>query len=82
MEDFKIRKGVLVKYAGHDHNVVIPEGVTEIGIGAFEDCRFLESVTMPGSVTVIGERAFRDCGLLESLVRPVVVTKMGNSAFY
>ena len=57
MEDFEIRKGVLVRYTGHDHNVVIPEGVTKIGIGAFE-CRFLESVTMPGSVTVIGERAF------------------------
>ena len=37
MEDFIIRKGVLVKYTGHDHNVVIPEGVTEIGKEAFEN---------------------------------------------
>ena len=65
MEDFIIRKGVLVKYTGHDHNVVIPEGVTEIGAFAFSRCEPLESVLIPGSVTVIGEDAFQGCKSLK-----------------
>ena len=57
MEDFIIRKGVLVKYTGHDHNVVIPEGVTEIGKLAFLNC-ILESLVIPEGVTKIGNSAF------------------------
>jgi hypothetical protein len=35
--------------------VTIPEGVTSIGIHAFNNCRRLKSVTIPGSVTSIGD---------------------------
>ena len=37
MSDFIIENGVLIKYKGSEEAVVIPNGVTEIGEGAFSD---------------------------------------------
>ena len=39
-------------------NLVIPDGVTSIGDGAFNRCYLLKSVTIPSSVTSIGNSAF------------------------
>ena len=59
--DFVIENGVLIKYVGHGGDVVIPEGVKEIGYSAFYNCKSLASVTIPDSVTEIGWRAFEGC---------------------
>ena len=61
--------------------VVVPEGVTEIGEGAFSWCSNLKSVVIPEGVTVIGERAFCECKKLESVVIPEGVTEIGEYAF-
>ena len=42
-------------------NIVIPEGVTSIGLYAFYDCEELESIIIPSSVKEIGYGAFEDC---------------------
>ena len=55
MSDFVIDNGVLVKYTGQAHRVVIPEGVTGIGAYAFDECLSLVSVKIPKGVTKIGE---------------------------
>ena len=39
-------------------SIVIPEGVTLIGEGAFYDCKSLETVSLPNSLECIGYRAF------------------------
>ena len=52
--------------------VVLPEGVDEICIGAFEDCTALCSVSIPQSVKLIGERAFAGCSSLLSVSIPAV----------
>jgi hypothetical protein len=39
-------------------SVIIPDGVTSIGIGAFSNCGALTSATIPNSVTNIGVGAF------------------------
>ena len=45
----------------NQREVVIPEGYTKIGDGAFRYCASLEKVVIPDSVTEIGEGAFRGC---------------------
>ena len=45
--------------------ITIPDGVIEIGDGAFEGCKSLEKITIPDSVTVIGKNAFHGCGFLK-----------------
>ena len=79
--DFIIENGVLKKYTGPGGDVVIPEGVTEIGFGAFYECGSLRSVTILPSVTSIGGRAFFWCGSLRSVTIPDSVTSIGDQAF-
>ena len=62
-------------------NVVIEEGVTSIGDGAFSFCSSLASITIPEGVTDIGEYAFGWCRSLMSVVISNNVTSIGNYAF-
>ena len=58
MSNFEIENGVLIKYRGYGGDVVIPDGVTSIGDGAFWDCRYLRKVVIPDSVISIGIELF------------------------
>jgi len=62
-------------------SLVIPDGVTNIGSSAFQNCSNLTSVTIPNSVTNIGASAFSGCSKLESITIPNGVTSIGSSAF-
>ena len=62
-------------------SVVIGDGVTTIGSGAFSYNSGLASVTIANSVTSIGEEAFYVCSGLKSITIPSYVTKIGMSAF-
>ena len=48
-------------------DLVIPEGVTSIGLYAFYNCTSLKSITIPSSVTSIGYGAFEDCTSLNDV---------------
>ena len=48
-------------------SVVIEDGVTTIGDGAFSQCSGLTSINIPAGVTSIGERAFASCSTLASV---------------
>ena len=61
--------------------VTIGEGVTEIGVGAFDRCSSLTNITIPDSITKIGESAFSGCSSLTSITIPDGVTEIGESAF-
>ena len=61
--------------------VVIEEGVTRIGVSAFDDCPSLTSVTIPNSVKSIGDEAFYGCVGITSLTIPGSVTSIGKRTF-
>ena len=81
LTDFKIKKGILIKYLGNSEDVVIPEGVTEIGNKAFSSCFSLESIEIPNGVTTIGNEAFTFCNSLRFIHIPNSVTSIGDGAF-
>ena len=81
-EDFVIEDGVLVAYNGHGGNVVIPDGVTEIGpevFYGFFDFSGLK-VTLPDSIRVIGQEAFCESAL-SSINLPEGLTTIEDLAF-
>ena len=61
--------------------MVIPNSVTSIGIGAFNGCRSLTRITIPDGVTSIGDQAFSDCTSLTRITIPDSVTSIGEYAF-
>ncbi|MCL2694412.1 MAG: leucine-rich repeat domain-containing protein [Oscillospiraceae bacterium] len=79
--DFVIENGVLIEYNGTDTHVVIPDGVTWIGVRAFEYNASIISVIIPNSVTSIDYFAFGRCINLESIVIPDSVTSISSYAF-
>ena len=60
--------------------VVIPNGTTKIGSGAFQKCVF-ENISFPNTLEEIGPNAFERCQNLKSITIPHSVKKIGNSAF-
>ena len=63
-------------------NTTIPNSVTTIGEGAFDDCTGLTSINIPNSVTTIGDEAFYGCSGLTSIDIPNSVTTIGDDAFW
>ncbi len=61
-------------------NTIIPNSVTSIGNGAFQNSG-ITSVTIPNSVTSIGGDAFAFCSNLASATIPNSVTSIGGGAF-
>ncbi len=62
--------------------VIIEDGVTDIGKSAFEYCKGLTDITIPDSVTSIGEYAFEYCKGLTDITIPDSITRIGEYAFY
>ena len=65
-------------------NTTIPNSVTSIGYGAFQDCSGLTSVSIPNSVTYIGEYAFWDCSslkkaIVKAITPPYIASKSFNN---
>lgn len=82
IKDFVIEKGILKKYIGNDAEVVIPDGVSCIGEGAFQNCESLTSVTIPNSVKSIGKYAFNACKSLTFVDIPDSVRDIRRGAFW
>ena len=70
-------------FAGNDTitTVVLPNGLEEIGSGAFADCAALRGIYIPEGVKFIGSGAFEDCVSLEAVYIPNSVAAIGRNAF-
>ena len=62
--------------------VIIADGVTSIGMGAFDSCTSLESVTIPDSVKLIDLGAFYNCTSLRSITLPDTIGEIWNYTFF
>ena len=62
-------------------DLVLPEGLTTIGDGAFYNCDSLLSVALPDSLTSIGDYAFYRATSLASVSFPEALTSIGRVAF-
>ncbi|MBR4543886.1 MAG: leucine-rich repeat protein [Lachnospiraceae bacterium] len=79
---FDIENNILRSYTGSDQEVIVPEGITVIGDGAFKGNAGLVKVTLPSTVTKIGAHAFKGCRLLRKINFPVGITEIGEYAFH
>lgn len=80
-QKYEIRKNAF--YSCSDlTNVVIGNGVTNIGEDAFNHCSKLKNVTIGNSVTSIGDSAFYYCNALEKITIPSSISKIDSWAFY
>ena len=61
--------------------VNLPEGLEEIGHGAFKNCDLLESIVIPESVHTIAYSAFAGCDHLSKVVMKGKVENMGEGVF-
>ena len=69
------------KYRNAIDEVIIKNGVTKIGEGAFKDCIHLNDVTLPASLVEICDEAFSGCKNLGDVEFPKSLEKIGDNAF-
>ena len=81
INDFVIENGSLKKYTGTETNVIIPDCVKHISIGAFANCTTMESVFIPDSVNSISYRAFKNCTNLKSVRMSKDAWSVASDAF-
>jgi len=62
-------------------NISIPQTVTNLGMGAFQECKKLESIVIPDGISLIPSWIFYDCLSLTNVTIPGGVNKIGESAF-
>ena len=68
-------------YCGQITSVVVEEGVTTIGKGAFQGFSNLTSVSLPASLSEIHAQAFDGCSSLTAITIPSGVTNVSAGAF-
>ena len=73
---------VLITYKGADAQIQVPEGVREIGEGAFKGMAWLLKVSLPSTLKRIGATAFKGCRQLREINFPEGLTEIGEYAFH
>lgn len=74
-------KGTIGGISKDTKNVIIGEGITEIGLMAFNEYENLESVEISEGVEKIGDMAFKGCSKLVNVELPKSLKFIGTRAF-
>lgn len=61
--------------------VIVEDGITNIGRGAFRTFSAVTDIQLPDSVTSIDSYAFMNCGMMRTIDLPDGVESIGNRAF-
>ncbi len=61
--------------------VVLPEGCTYIGSGAFAGNNQLDTVILPSTLTAIHQEAFKGCSKIKQIILPEQVSAVNSSTF-
>ena len=69
------------QYAEECLNIVVGDGITEVGNNAFKGFTVLESVSLPEGLKEIGAYAFYGCSALPKIDLPDTLTNMGTYIF-
>lgn len=80
LAQFEISGDGLYGYSRDEEEVLIPQNVTIIGKGAFQE-KSLVYVAFPSQLSVIEDEAFRDCKNLERVELPPTIKSIGYAAF-
>lgn len=80
--DFTITNGKLTRYTGLETTVIVPEGVTELGVEVFRDKTFITRIILPESLKNLGKNTFYGCSNLVEINIPKGVTVIPDSTFY
>ncbi|MCH5164723.1 MAG: leucine-rich repeat domain-containing protein [Clostridiales bacterium] len=62
--------------------IILPEGLLEIGEFAFWGCQKLKGITIPSTVTKIGKGAFNACPELTEVIIPDTVTNLNTDSMF
>lgn len=74
----------IADYAFEDMNmskINIPNGITDIGVGAFSNCTWLEKIYWPKGTKCILRYTFDECEKLEEVILPEGLTTISGNAF-
>lgn len=66
---------------GYLKEIILPSGLTRIGVGAFKNCTSLTAIDVPSGVTEIGSEAFMNCVSLDEIKIPLSTAVIGDGAF-
>ena len=82
MKDFAATNPPWNADMGKISTVILDNGITSVGMEAFNGCDNLTSVTLPEGLAAIGSYAFRNCTSLPAIALPETLTSLGtNFAF-
>lgn len=63
-------------------DLVIPEGVTSIGVNGMDFCYGLQNVSLPSTLKSVAAYAFSNCGALTEITFPNTFETFGDHTFY